>query len=611
QLSWVDNSEDLGDEECNKFKDYCQRQLVLNHPRYVWPMRNVTVDDIMPGYCCLDTPIDTDESNVYWGERYTSLRSAEGMTCQKRGLFHTGLSEDAFLPQNQKWVKSNQVAIYDPHDEEQCEQARSALGYAPDYIDDFDVCQTFNDLLCDPFYEDLEFLSNGNDESDRPTGFQQIVYTPIEYPPDKQTELINDLTQLPKEPKMAEVEILPQDKGDSINYLEEAKLGLFILKTDGFDLVNKFQMEAEDAYKFRKAACDLIEDRRGELEYSTELAMDTCESLELTLGGNSAPAKAACITAGIPAWLSLYASTKVAETTCKAYSHLSLAADWFFKQLLWLAHYGSKVAYSVVSRQLYLQTKKASSAASTYNGEEYTKATYNTLIQHDQWNHDALGVINKNMINQHTQMRKELQNRHQDITNDVNQYTTCIANYLGVEIISRLPGTTVGPLSSLCAQLLGLNGRRLEDGAEAQNDRPFNIEVAWDEGSVVKQQQASMEMERDILEKEDSIMEAQRRIENRLGINCGNSRCEQEEANINCPQDCAEAEFIALSTNESMATGFTKLKFTVHAKRKVAISALSFFTKDALEESNVKIRTMRGDPTPKQCSRLTMSGRMY
>ena len=121
-------------------------------------------------------------------------------------------------------------------------------------------------------------------------------------------------------------------------------------------------------------------------------------------------------------------------------------------------------------------------------------------------------------------MRKELQNRHQDITNDVNQYTTCIANYLGVEIISRLPGTIVGPLSSLCVQLLGLNGRRLEDGTEAQNDRPFNIEVAWDEGSVVKQQQASMEMERDILEKEDSIMEAQRRIENRPGINCGNSR---------------------------------------------------------------------------------------
>merc|ERR1719199_585438 len=136
------------------------------------------------------------------------------MTCQKRGLFHTGLSEDACSnvggkwfrtacinlytciearPRNgdgykdsfEEWVKINQVAIYDPHDEEQCEQARSALGYVPDYIDDFDVCQTFNDLLCDPFFEELDFLSNGNDESNRPSGFQQVVYTPIEYPPDK------------------------------------------------------------------------------------------------------------------------------------------------------------------------------------------------------------------------------------------------------------------------------------------------------------------------------------------------------------------------------------------------------------------------------------------
>lgn len=50
QLNWIDNSTDLGDEECNKFKDYCQTQLVLNHPRYVWPQIDVTVDDVMPGY---------------------------------------------------------------------------------------------------------------------------------------------------------------------------------------------------------------------------------------------------------------------------------------------------------------------------------------------------------------------------------------------------------------------------------------------------------------------------------------------------------------------------------------------------------------------------------
>jgi len=35
--------------------------------------------------------------------------------------------------------------------------------------------------------------------------------------------------------------------------------------------------------------------------------------------------------------------------------------------------------------------------------------------------HDALGVMNYNQIRQHTEMRDNLQSRHQDITNDVNQ----------------------------------------------------------------------------------------------------------------------------------------------------------------------------------------------
>jgi len=38
--------------------------------------------------------------------------------------------------------------------------------------------------------------------------------------------------------------------------------------------------------------------------------------------------------------------------------------------------------------------------------------------------HDALGVMTNNTIKQHTQMREELQNRHQDITNDVNGYVS-------------------------------------------------------------------------------------------------------------------------------------------------------------------------------------------
>ena len=60
------------------------------------------------------------------------------------------------LSAKSKWVKDNEISIYDPHNEEQCEQARVALGYGPDYIDDFDVCRTFNDLLCESMSAKLE-----------------------------------------------------------------------------------------------------------------------------------------------------------------------------------------------------------------------------------------------------------------------------------------------------------------------------------------------------------------------------------------------------------------------------------------------------------------------
>ena len=69
QLDWIDNETGLIDEECNDFKQYCQTQLIVTHPRYVWPLpRDPVVDDFMPGYCCLDTPTGTDFESEFWGQ---------------------------------------------------------------------------------------------------------------------------------------------------------------------------------------------------------------------------------------------------------------------------------------------------------------------------------------------------------------------------------------------------------------------------------------------------------------------------------------------------------------------------------------------------------------
>ena len=79
-------------------------------------------------------------------------------------------------------------------------------------------------------------------------------------------------------------------------------------------------MEFEAAYNSRKAACDLIgkspfvllfvpkfdallnqyvsEQRKQEVDFSRDAAAVACEALETVVGGNSFPAKAACIQVG-------------------------------------------------------------------------------------------------------------------------------------------------------------------------------------------------------------------------------------------------------------------------------------------------------------------------
>ena len=72
QITWLDDEENPYDDtnpECHGFWDYCRLELVTNHERYAWPLpAEPTVDDFMPGYCCLDTPT-TDRTSEFWGDR--------------------------------------------------------------------------------------------------------------------------------------------------------------------------------------------------------------------------------------------------------------------------------------------------------------------------------------------------------------------------------------------------------------------------------------------------------------------------------------------------------------------------------------------------------------
>jgi hypothetical protein len=130
------------------------------------------------------------------------------MHCKDRGKWHMGMSPEACMngggqffrsrcitlqkcidarprddevgynQQFEDWVQSNEIEIYDSSDEAQCEHTREALNFDSQYLDDQDVCETFNDIMCDEFFDDLAFLAGSEDE-DEPVEFVQVVYKPI------------------------------------------------------------------------------------------------------------------------------------------------------------------------------------------------------------------------------------------------------------------------------------------------------------------------------------------------------------------------------------------------------------------------------------------------
>lgn len=239
QELWLDDETNPYSSEdnlaCHDFWDYCRLELVTNHERYAWPLpKNPTVDDFMPGYCCRDNPL-TARTTEFWGDhvskdvlsyifhvtfsfsfillqifyhQYTEDRANRGMKCKDRGEWHMGMSPEAchhgggefyrsacitlkrcidsrpregepgYRSTFEEWVKEEEVEIYDPYTEEQCDTARVALDYEPDHLDDQEICDTFNELLCDEFFEDLQWLED--EAAEGPVKFEQVKYTAIE-----------------------------------------------------------------------------------------------------------------------------------------------------------------------------------------------------------------------------------------------------------------------------------------------------------------------------------------------------------------------------------------------------------------------------------------------
>ena len=79
---------------------------------------------------------------------------------------------------------------------------------------------------------------------------------------------------------------------------------------------------------------------------------------------------------------------------------------------------GARTAYQVVNHQYEIDTMSDKEA---YYSFYYSRATYHNTFEYGKKNWKALVEIHTDMMNQHTEMKRQLQERHKDIANHVGQ----------------------------------------------------------------------------------------------------------------------------------------------------------------------------------------------
>ena len=124
------------------------------------------------------------------------------------------------------------------------ERARIALGYESDYRNDYHICETFDEFMCDPFFDNLEFLADGASSEGAPTEFDQIVFQPTTFPDDDPLQFAS----LPKGEYMKSM--TPSDKAH-LTALKWSKFGLYTVKENTKDYLKKIP-------EIMKVKCDKL-----------------------------------------------------------------------------------------------------------------------------------------------------------------------------------------------------------------------------------------------------------------------------------------------------------------------------------------------------------------
>ncbi|EJK59231.1 hypothetical protein THAOC_20576 [Thalassiosira oceanica] len=429
-VGWLNQTENPysndTDTACFNFWSFCYDQLKTNHTDHIYPITHFagikqTAEDLMPGSCCIDRP-GQGFDDTHWGIHF---KFGKDMKCRDNGKWHMGMSKESCekgrglwfrspcyalyecvngrpLPHEQgyrarieTWIVSSGVDLYDPTDPKQCETTRQALGYDKNHADDVEVCDTFKHHLCEnDLFKEREESPAGEKLED--LTFKQVEYKPIEYPPDPPLYV----DKLPDKSTAALIE--------ANTYSDEEKTARSNI------IASESQMQYEFSFlkiKLEKSF-EGIERFIETVEAATETAIGSCENMEKAVS--------------------------IAKTFCSALPEVLPGPCTVINNPAYLAWWGSYIAMTVTEtdevKQLRIKEVEVMGVTTddTDTSDAYAriKAIDTNMRQHDIWVRDSIEILNKNMIEQHIQMRKELQARHQEMTNDINQSGDVDVGYL-------------------------------------------------------------------------------------------------------------------------------------------------------------------------------------
>jgi len=353
------------------------------------------------------------------------------------------------------------LVIKDASNEKSCQEAREQLGFDKDHPFDTEVRDKFYEHQCDPFFSSVDHTV-GIGEMGGPPQFEMVEYTPVEY----------EAAEYPEE-----VEYKEAENEDTVFEADEYSKSAYTPHPD-FATQDYDEFAKGDGPALNKDAVDWPETITPQPpEYfkddpSHQESLKTTQMFWLMSGHGLATAEhlyafgewqedKGCKAMGPEAWGPLGTPNPV-RMTCALASKLG-------SSLLYIALLGTTIAFQALDHAFEIATLGPDQAIYGY---EYSKATYFNTKEHIAWNVDALKALQENMFGQHTEMKKELQERHKEMTDHLGEDLSDTRKTLGKAIVSAqnsLGKMIVGSQNTLGEAIVNAQNVNGEAIVEARN----------------------------------------------------------------------------------------------------------------------------------------------